>query len=164
MRNAMSSILKAVSFLMGRENVQSRATQAQDRQQSPSLTVVCILTSTADRLLLKDLASRNHWKAIFSSTTEEAHGAVNQTKPQVILIDRDVDGAVWRGAVSSLATASDGACVVLISSVIDEYLWNEVVTNGGYDVLRKPLHEDDVLRNVKLAWSYWSGTRNPAAK
>ena len=162
MRNAMSSILRAVSILMGRENGRSSPLPVPRQEPTSVLTVVFVITNTADRVMLNDLADRNHWNAIFSSTTEEARNAVNRTRPQVILIDRDVDGAGWRNAVSSLAMASDGACVVLISSVIDEYLWNEVVTNGGYDVLHKPLTEDDVLRNLRLAWSYWSGTRKPA--
>lgn len=160
----MSSILRAVSILMGRENKHPRAWLVSRHAPSPGLTVVFVITSTADRAMLHDLARRNHWNAVFSSTTEEACNAVNRTRPQVILIDRDVDSAGWRNAVSSLAMASDGACVVLISSVIDEYLWNEVVTNGGYDVLHKPLNEDDVLRNLRLAWSYWSGTRKPVTR
>jgi FixJ family two-component response regulator len=61
-----------------------------------------------------------------------------------------------------LATASGGACVLLISTVADDNLWNEVVLNGGYDVLRKPLREADLLRAVKLAWSYWNGIRQIA--
>jgi hypothetical protein len=44
--------------------------------------------------------------------------------------------------------------------VVDTYLWNEVVSKGGFDVLSKPLREDDVVRAVRLAWSYWnSATR-----
>ena len=53
--------------------------------------------------------------------------------------------------------------MLLISRVTDEYLWNEVVSNGGYDVLRKPLSESDVQRQVRLAWSYWSGMRQGPA-
>ena len=44
---------------------------------------------------------------------------------------------------------------MLVSRVMDGYLWNEVVCNGGYDVLAKPLREDEVCRVVKLARSYW---------
>ena len=45
---------------------------------------------------------------------------------------------------------------MLVSKVIDDYLWNELVSNGGYEVLRKPLREDQVSRAVRMAWSYWS--------
>jgi FixJ family two-component response regulator len=47
--------------------------------------------------------------------------------------------------------------------VVDTYLWNEVVRTGGFDVLSKPLREDDVVRAVRLAFSYWnSGTKTAA--
>lgn len=52
---------------------------------------------------------------------------------------------------------------MLISPVADDYLWNEVVSNGGYDVLAKPLRQQDVLRAVKFAWSYLNSTRQAAA-
>ena len=45
---------------------------------------------------------------------------------------------------------------MLVSKVIDDYLWSELVANGGYEVLRKPLREDEVFRSVRMAWSYWS--------
>jgi len=45
---------------------------------------------------------------------------------------------------------------MLVSKVIDDYLWNEVVCYGGYEVLAKPVREGEVSRAVRLAWSYWS--------
>jgi hypothetical protein len=58
--------------------------------------------------------------------------------------------------VAGFATASPETCIMLISKVVDDNLWNDLVSNGGYEVLRKPLREEDVLRAVKMAWSYWS--------
>ena len=52
---------------------------------------------------------------------------------------------------------------MLISPVADDYLWNEVLSNGGYDVLAKPLRQQDVLRAVKFAWSYLNSTRQTPA-
>ena len=58
------------------------------------------------------------------------------------------------GGWSMPLSSSGGACIVLISTVVDAYLWNEVVRNGGYEVLAKPLREEDVAKAVRLAWSY----------
>jgi hypothetical protein len=54
-------------------------------------------------------------------------------------------------------------CIMLVSKVIDDYLWNELVSNGGYEVLRKPLREEEVSRAVKMAWTYWSSAMKRAA-
>jgi DNA-binding response OmpR family regulator len=168
MRDAISSIVKSISSLFPRKHQHSeREIEARQASANASrITILCVPGTEPDRQLLDDISRRNHWNTSFASTSNEARESLKQSKPQIILIDRDVDGKDWRFAVSSLAAASGGACVLLISRVIDDYLWNEVVTNGGYDVLRKPLNENEVLRNVKLAWSYWSGTRpaDPVAK
>ncbi len=84
--------------------------------------------------------------------------AASRLKAPVILCDRDLPGADWREAVQVLATSSRGACVILLSSVLDDYLRDEVGRKGGHDVLSKPLREDDVVRAVKLAWTYWNST------
>jgi FixJ family two-component response regulator len=55
-----------------------------------------------------------------------------------------------------LASAPQRPSVILTSRVVDDYLWQEVIRYGGYDVLSKPLREEDVVRSVRLAWSYWN--------
>jgi len=97
----------------------------------------------------------------FASSIDEARTSSEANQPQIILVDRDLEVLDWRNAVSSLA-ARGGPCVLLVSRVVDDLLRNEVVNNGGYEVLRKPLIEEDVERNVKLAWSYWNGIRRTA--
>jgi hypothetical protein len=75
-----------------------------------------------------------------------------------MLFDRDIAGRDWRDFVAGFAAASSGVCIMLLSKVIDDNLWNDLVVNGGYEVLRKPLREDEVTRVVRMAWSYWSST------
>lgn len=166
MREVIGTLVKAVSSFFSEKSGSAAALERELEHNSnrSSITILCVLRTAAEQHLLEEISHRNHWNMFFASTSEEAHKSLKHAKPQIILIDRDIDGADWRHAVSSLATASSGACVLLISRVIDDYLWNEVVTNGGYDLLRKPLGEDDVLRSVRLAWSYWSGTRLPALR
>jgi len=55
-----------------------------------------------------------------------------------------------------LSSSRHRPCVLLVSRVVDDYLWNEVVRRGGYDVLSKPLREEEVARAIKLAWAYWN--------
>jgi FixJ family two-component response regulator len=66
-------------------------------------------------------------------------------------------------AVESLAASTHGACVILMSGVADDYLFQELIRRGGYDILPKPLRPDNAARVVKLALSYWNRTTQPAA-
>lgn len=81
----------------------------------------------------------------------------------VILCDRDLPGADWRTAVGSLAALPQRACVVLMSSVVDDYLRQELIRWGGYEVLAKPLRADNILRAIKLALSYWTSVASTGA-
>ena len=86
----------------------------------------------------------------------------NELTAPVILFDRDWPGNQWKVIVQTLAASAHRACVVLMSGVADDYLWQELVRRGGYDILAKPLRADDFTRVMKLALSYWANVANTA--
>jgi FixJ family two-component response regulator len=47
-----------------------------------------------------------------------------------------------------------GACVVLLSSVADQYLWDEVVHQGGFDLLTRPFRKEQVLSTLMFAYAH----------
>ena len=123
------------------------------------VSVVALLVEEQDRKLLADICQRLQWDVYFAGTCQDASDTANRLHVPIIVCDRDLRDIDWRDVVRDLAASQQNACVVLISKVIDAYLWNEVVHEGGYDVLSKPLREADVVRVVKLAWSYWNSIR-----
>jgi DNA-binding NtrC family response regulator len=127
-----------------------------NRSSNPLVTLLCVLAEDQDCSLMTDLCKRNQWEVFFATTREEAERVLQKLQPQIILFDRDMAGLDWRELVTYFAAASPRACIMLVSKVFDDYLWNELVSNGGYEVLGKPLREDEVSRAVRMAWSYWS--------
>jgi FixJ family two-component response regulator len=127
------------------------------------MAVIGLIASDADRRLLTGICSQNRWNLLFVDTCEEARIALHTLKAPVVLCDRDLPRRGWRGMVEDLAASPHRACIILVSGVVDTYLWNEVVGTGGFDVLTKPLREDDVVRAVRLAWSYWNNATGTAA-
>ena len=124
------------------------------------IAVVGLVTSREDRQLLDGICEGNRWRLLFVETCEEAKSALDRLKATVILYDRDLPGKGWRETVAELAASPSRACVIMMSAVLDTYLRDEVVRNGGYDVLCKPLRETDVVRAVRLAsWYWYSGAR-----
>jgi FixJ family two-component response regulator len=128
------------------------------------LTIVALVLGDRDRQVLADVCALHPWDLHFTSTFEEAWAVLNHLKAPLVLCDRDCPGAEWREVVQRMASSAHRACVILLSGVVDDYLWNEVNRKGGYDVLSKPLREDDVVRSVKLARSYWSSSQRMARK
>ncbi len=118
--------------------------------------VIGLLSGERDRGILAGVCSRNRWDVVFADTCAEARGALERMQAPLVLCDRDLPGQRWRAAVESLAAHRQPCCILLLSKVVDEYLRDEVVRSGGYDVLRKPLREDEVAHAVALAWTYWN--------
>jgi DNA-binding response OmpR family regulator len=124
------------------------------------IAVVGLVTNREDRQLLDGICEGNRWRLFFAETCEEAKSALDRLNAPVILYDRDLPGKGWRETVEELAASPARACVILLSTVLDTYLRDEVLRNGGYDVLCKPLQEADVVRAVRLAsWYWYSGAR-----
>ena len=128
----------------------------------PPIRILSLLAGNEDRALMGRVSRSNAWdlsEADFGDAVAEAQ----RLRPPVILLDRDVAGTAWNQSVSSLVAASGGACVLLVSRAVDDRLCNEVMSRGGYDVLRKPLREEDLRRAVKLAGMFWNGLRRNSA-
>jgi DNA-binding NtrC family response regulator len=120
-------------------------------------TIVALLDER-DRVVVRELSGSRHWNVSFATACADALALIGQTKAQILFMDRDLGGSDWRETMSAFASSSNKICIMLVSTVVDTYLWNEVVRNGGYEVLPKPLRADDVSRAVSLAWSYWSSS------
>ena len=126
-------------------------------------TIIALLADERDRKVVSDFCRRGHWDVSFAGTSPEALALMDRVKAQILFMDRDLAGTDWREAMSIFASSDGKICIILISRVVDGYLWNEVVHNGGYEVLPKPLREEDVSRTVRLAWSYWNSASQTSA-
>ena len=150
---------KALHSLFG--NLISRPSHREWASPKASrLGIVALGVADHNRKLLENVAARNLWDVHFTDTCGEAWEVLNRVKAPVILCDRDLAGTEWRDVVQKMASSPHKACTILLSRVVDDYLWNEVMGKGGYDVLPKPLREEDLIRSVKLAGSYWNTSRN----
>ena len=165
MRQGIQSLLARVAALLRRKSGTTTwaSSSPASRSSMGPLAIIGLVTSDEDRRLLAGICNRNGWYLLYADTCEEARAALDKLKAPVILCDRDLPGKGWRETVEGLASSPHRACIILVSGVLDAYLWDEVVRTGGYDVLYKPLREDDVVRSVRLAWSYWNSAKKTAA-
>jgi len=129
----------------------------------PRIPVVAIIVSDQDRQVLTSVSSQELLELHLVESCEEACTVANQLTAPVILFDRDLPGAEWRTAVRSLAASPHRACVVLMSGVVDDYLRQELVRRGGYEVVPKPLRPENISRVIRLALSYWTSAASTGA-
>lgn len=126
--------------------------------------IVALVVNDEERNLLASLSNGEQWDMHLVPSYADAWTAANRWHAAVILYDRDWPDTEWRAAVQNLASCSPRTCVILTSRVIDDYLRDELIRKGGYDVLAKPLRADDVVRVIKLALSYWRSGASMALK
>jgi FixJ family two-component response regulator len=151
------------SFFSNASNVARRGSRAvtlspnnNGGASTAQVIVIGLLADNHDRHLLANVSSGNGWTMYFVDTLVEAQDAAANVRVPVILCDRDLLGADWRDTVSGLASSSPLTCVVLISRAADNSLWEEVIRSGGYEVLSRPLRQEEVVRVIKLASSFWN--------
>ena len=115
----------------------------------PPPTALAITTALNDRMQLQGIFAKAGWNIHFVEAVEDA---LHQSAP-IVLCDRDLPDSDWREAIRLLAGGPERRCIILASFVADDYLWEEVIQCGGYDVLPKPFREDEVLHAVQFAWA-----------
>ena len=147
---------KAIRSFLERLKGSRYLRQDQPAEPSSAIPVVALIIGGRDRALLTNIAIPRGIDVRFTDSCSEAWTIANQMEAPVILCDRDLPGAEWRDVMQILASAPQRPSVILMSRVANDHLWQEVIRHGGYAVLSKPLREEDVVRSVRLAWSYWS--------
>jgi FixJ family two-component response regulator len=115
----------------------------------PRLAVLAILTSQSDRAQLQSVFENAGWRIVFANSIEEP-----TTQPiPIVLYDRDLPGLDWRQAIQQLSVSQPSRKIILASFVADDYLWEEVIHFGGYDILPKPFRESEVRHVIQFAWA-----------
>jgi|ERR1041385_6331385 DNA-binding NtrC family response regulator len=108
-----------------------------------------------DRRSLAAILDGTPWRLIETDDRAEAVKTLHGIEVPIVLCDRDLPGSPWQETIRTLIAARTNACVILVSNVADQYLWDEVVQRGGFDVLTRPFHKDQVLSMLDFAHTHW---------
>jgi hypothetical protein len=76
----------------------------------------------------------------------------------IVVCDRDFLTPAGH-SVRILASGWRTASVILLSDCWDRALWEGLLEEGGFDVLIRPLHEDDVSAVLSTAYRQWADGR-----
>jgi len=116
---------------------------------------VLIVTSRAEDVAeLSSILEGTPWELTDASHAEDAAAALKVASAPILLFDRDAAGPSWQKTMRELIKSRRSACVVLLSSVADQYLWEEVVQHGGFDLLSRPFRKETVLSTLVFAYAH----------
>jgi DNA-binding NtrC family response regulator len=127
-----------------------RGRPAAESARPARVPIIALLMDAQDWRIL---ASQDAFETHFAVSLEDAYDLMKTFDAPVVLLDRDWPGSDW-DAIRKFASAGSRPCVILISAVADDHLWEAVVRCGGYDALAKPLQAQALERVIKRALAY----------
>ena len=72
----------------------------------------------------------------------------------IFLYDRDTNPAGWMHALEAAITMCAPSAFIMISRLADDQMWADLLNRGGYDLLLKPLNDNEVVRTLQSAHSW----------
>lgn len=114
----------------------------------PPLRILGVSIPIEDCLSLRYLAEQHNWQLRLTQSPRDAFQLASQSHFEIILCDRSQPGYPWREVMDCLAERPPRSCILLVSPVSHDGLWQSVLQHGGYDVLCRPLREDSALHAI----------------
>jgi FixJ family two-component response regulator len=119
-----------------------------------NIPLLMVTSRAEDVEELKSLFRETPWELNDVSNVEQAVAALKAAPVPILLFDRDLDSEHWQATMKRFIHSRRGACLVLVSSVADQYLWDEVVQHGGFDLITRPFRREQVLSTLMFAYAH----------
>jgi two-component system response regulator AtoC len=91
------------------------------------------------------------WNVRRAGSCTDALAMLKQSACDVILCEKDLPDGGWRDLLAGLGALRDALPVVVMSGAADESMWADVLRDGGFDLLAKPLEDQEVCRVIPNA-------------
>ncbi|MCC6589715.1 MAG: response regulator transcription factor [Bryobacterales bacterium] len=76
-------------------------------------------------------------------------------QPNVVVCDRELEDCDWRSVLIRAKQTPDPPSFILIADREDPILWLELMENGGFDMLARPLSPDLLVRATATGGRRW---------
>jgi two-component system response regulator FlrC len=91
------------------------------------------------------------WRVHRARTCNDALSKLRESACDVILCDNNLPDGGWRDLLARLGALQAALPVVVMSSAADETMWAEVLRDGAFDLLAKPLENQEICRVMSSA-------------
>jgi DNA-binding NtrC family response regulator len=137
-----------------------------DAPPSPPFRRICSASNTGPTVLaisqdrgcqerLANLAELYGWDLFLCSTCKYSVTLPNFAAIPIVLYDPDQLDMNWQDAFQLFLQSDRSRCLLLCSPTGDDRLWQEVIRVGGYDLVPKPICEEQIVRTIQFAWTFW---------
>ncbi len=120
-----------------------------------SVTALSVSPTQDDHLALERIFGGFKWVLHKADCGASALSLLYRHHIGVVLCDGDTRRNTWIDMLEQLMALRNAPLLIVTSRLADDRLWAEALNLGAYDVLAKPLDEQEVLRVVRAAWQHW---------
>ncbi|SPF32518.1 hypothetical protein SBA4_1180003 [Candidatus Sulfopaludibacter sp. SbA4] len=140
----------------GRIGGEDRATIARGATFVP---VLVASPRSEDYQQVRESLDKDRWLVVAARDWAAALSLSRSLVFPVIVCDCNLRGPDGHTAVRGLAGGWRTASVILLTDRWDSDLWEGLLQQGGFDVLMRPLHRDDVSAVLDTAYRQWADGR-----
>ncbi len=116
---------------------------------------VSALVVTAHRegvAFLRQVFRDAKWILLEAHSVAEALRVTGRRRVDLVVTERELPDGNWRRLLDTLrTTCAMLAPLIVTARLADDYLWAEVLNEGGFDVLAQPFNREEVIRVVSAA-------------
>ena len=98
-----------------------------------------------------NVSIRCGWQLLRGRSVEQSLHTLDRFPARIVIYDWTPEDGDWRSAIDRLSARPDHPRILLASPVIDEYLWADVVTHGGFDVIHRCADPEQLIRTLRFA-------------
>ena|SRR5579883_1359299 len=106
--------------------------------------ILSVSSTSEDHTALRQILEPTQWHIAAATTCRRAKALLRKRAVSAIVCAHDLPDGTWRDVLNISAACSRRPPVIVTSGLADNRLWAEVLNLGGYDVLAKPFHEQEV--------------------
>ena len=134
-----------------------------------TVTVLSVSSHPDDHLALNHVLSGQEspycqdcrFEVTAADSVDGALQALDEAMIPIVLCERQLGKDSWRTLLARLAQREEPPFLIVGARGADEFLWDEALNVGAYDVLAKPFEASEVVRTLSLAWLRWNEAKRP---
>ncbi len=116
------------------------------------VTLVLVSPLEEDHSSLREMLTRSRWRLFDTHTCQEALALIKRRDVPVVICEKTLPDGDWRTLLEATVDMPERPQFIVSSRRADHHLWADVLSLGGYDVLKTPFDAAEVSRVVFLAW------------
>lgn len=117
-------------------------------------TALLISPHQRDHIYFDGLFSRTKWKLHHAFTGSDALELIHHCAIGVIIVDEALDTASWNCLLDELQHTTLMP-KLLVASLLAEGGCAEALNSDAFDILARPLNQEEVLHSISMAWLAW---------